>query len=392
MAVSITEYPRLSTCILLFIFLTNPVFSQRPNPWVSLPKDKWPTIALTNHVLYKNGDQYIHPSFTYAATGFLLADKNDTFAVTAKHVLWIARNKKSQSVSVNRDLRQWIMKSKGADKDSVIIDDLINEDTTEILEGSSSTILERDVLVFSVKSASSGVQPLRPTYSLAKPGETVFIIGHPYSKSRQTIIEGRVLSQLGMDILIEQFPNDDIGGLSGSPVVDAEGFLIGIFSSTTSFAGKTVSVAISTEYLQNIFEHKRGLNLPKQDYGELIYQTVLKSGTTEAIRQYETLVADPENFYLYNLRSANRNGLRETGEKLIEQNRFQEAIDMLTFNVKLNSGYFHNYNLLAKAWLLAGNRDKAVENYKISITKLKDRNANEAFKELEKLGVVLEKN
>jgi hypothetical protein len=373
----------------LFFVLPFNCFSQAPQVWMSTPKEQWPQIALANHVQFKNGDRYIDPSFDYAGTGFLIDTGKDTLAVTAKHVLWIARNRKTKAVEVNNDLNSWIMKPKGGSYDSVVIDRLINEDTTETLEGSSSTILERDWLVFSVKRASPRIVPLKPRYTAIKPGETVFIIGYSYSQTTTTIYEGKVLQMLGMDILIEQHKGHPLPGTSGSPVIDANGFLIGILSSSSTEpgSGKNVTVAISTEYLEGVLTRGKDLNTPKKDYGVLVLKTVLEKGTKKAIRQYIELTNDPKNYYIYNLWSANRNGLRETGEKLLEMKRFQNAVDILEFNVKVNPAYYRNYNLLAKALLLSGNKEKAIESYKISTTRFDDQEENEAFKELEKLGV-----
>lgn len=364
-------------------------FAQSASSWISLPRKQWPTIALTNHVYFENGDRYIHPSFDYAGTAFLIDNGDEILGVTAKHVLWIARNKKTNKVQINSDLGRWIMKPKGNSSDSVVIDKLLNEDSTEVLEGPASTILERDWLIFSIKSRSRKIHPLTPGYTPVKPGETVYIIGNPYGDSTVQVLESRILNKLGMDILIEQLPDKPIPGLSGSPVIDSNGFVIGIFSSTSTDAitGKDVYVATSTEYLRDVLARKPGVNNSKQDYGELIYEAVLKKGTRAAIKQYIKLTKDPQNYYTYNLRSANRNGLREAGEKLLDLKRYKDAVDILAFNVSVNREYFHDYNLLAKAWLLAGNREEAIKNYKISITKLDDSNENEAFKELENLGI-----
>ena len=84
-------------------FFILPLFTvaQQKESWVDLPKEQWPVIALTNHVQYKNGDRYLAPSFTYAGTGFLIDTGKDTLAATAKHVLWIAKNKKSTGTQIN---------------------------------------------------------------------------------------------------------------------------------------------------------------------------------------------------------------------------------------------------------------------------------------------------
>jgi hypothetical protein len=221
---------------LLFFILPFVCFPQAKEDWITAPKEQWPQIALTNHVQFKNGDRYIDPSFNYAGNGFLIDTGKDTLAATVKHVLWVARNKKTQTVQVNSDLDSWIMKPKGDSPDSIVIDRLINEDSTELLQGSSSTILERDWLVFTIKKARSRIQPLKPRYTTIKPGETVFIISYPYNEPVVRIHEAKVLKKLGMDILIEPDTEGPLPGqgTSGSPVVDANGFLIGIYSTSSA--------------------------------------------------------------------------------------------------------------------------------------------------------------
>lgn len=377
-----------TTQFLVPLFLAPVIsISQAKERWIDYPKDQWPIIALTNNVQFKNGDRYIDPSFTYAGTGFLIDNGKDTLAATAKHILWVAKNKKTKTVQVNKELSQWVMRPKGNNRDSAILDRLLNEDSTEILEGESSTITERDWIVFSVKTISPNIQPLKPRYTPLNPGEKVYVAGCAYADSTCMVYEAAVLRKEGMDILIERNMKDAFGGSSGAPVIDSNGYLIGIISSSTfdNKTGKGVLVAISTEYLYNLLNNKKGLNNPKIDYGKLILKTTLEKGTKQAISQFNRLASDPSNYYIYNIRSSNRNGLRETGEKLLELNRISQAIEILKFNVKLNSWYFVNYNLLAKAYQLAGNKKEAIKNYQESIKHFDSREENQAFKELERL-------
>lgn len=374
----------------LFVtFFLLPLFTvaQQKESWVNLPKEQWPLIALTNHVQYKNGDRYLDPSFAYAGTGFLINTGNDTLAATAKHVLWIAKNKKSSRTQINRELQQWLMMPKGDSTNVAVIDSLVNEDSTEILEGRGSSILERDCIFFSVRSASPKIYPLKPRYTSLKAGEKLYILSCAYDDPTCRIYEGVVLKQLGTDILIERNMQEMKPGASGSPVIDANGYLVGIISSASNDGktGKSVSIAISTEYLLNVLQKKPGVNAPKKDYGELILKTVLDKGSKAAIAQYKKLEQDPQNYYVYNLFSASRNGLRETGEKLLSMGRVQEAIDILELNVANSTAFYLNYNLLAKAYLQAGKKNEAIKNYRISTKKFDDQSENEAFAELKKL-------
>jgi hypothetical protein len=381
---------RYCTMIIIGFSAVVPLTSlaQGKEPWILKPRGEWPQIALTNHVQFKNGDRFIHPSFSYAGTGFLVNSGKDTLAATAKHVLWVARNKNSMMVEINDDLKEWTMKRKGDSDDVVIIDRLLNEDSTEVLHASGSTILERDWLVFSVKKTSPGIYPLKPRYTPIRHGEKVYVASCAYKDSTCVIYDGRVLKKIGMDILIQLTTTDlNLGGYSGSPVIDANGYLIGIISSnsTEGRTGKNVSVAVSTEYLYKVINGVKGYNEPKKDYGQLILDTVLKQGAKAAIRRYREIERNPDNYYTYNFRSADRNGLRETGEKLLEMKRINDAIEILKLNLQENTAFFGNYNLLARAYAMAGNKVEAIKYYQLSTTKYDDKNDNEAFKELEKL-------
>ena len=374
---------RKSLSLLLYLCPLT-ISAQVKEPWIDKPVSDWPQIALTNQVLYKNGDRYIDPSIKYAGTGFLIDNGRDILAATAKHILWIAKNKKVNGTEINADLNQWIMAPKGNTRDSAIIGSLLNEDTSERLEGSTSTILERDWLVFSVKKSSTRLYPLKPRYTPVKPGEKVYILSCTYQDSVCTVYNGKVYRKLGMDILIQHDMGTQKPGSSGSPVIDANGYLIGVISSGTTIDVGEVAVAISTEYLKDILDKKPGLNEPKKDYGELIFNTVIEGGTVKAIKQYRSLTKNPDNYYIYNLRSANRNGLLETGERLLDMKRYRDAVEILKFNLKANGKFYVHYNLLAKAQLLAGNKQAALESYRLSINSY-DGKENEAYTEIEKL-------
>lgn len=373
-------------CILLIIvpFLS---VAQTPEPWISLPPTQWPSIALINEVQYKNGDRYIHPSFHYAGTGFLIDTGTDTLAATAKHILWIAKNKQSSGVSVNGDLQQWMMHPKGNTQDFALMDQLLNEDPAEKLEGPGSSITERDWIVFSLKQTSPQLYPLKPRYTPLQAGEKVYIISCPYNDSTTQIHEGIVVRKYGMDVFIDRDPKANMGGSSGSPVIDAKGYLIGIVSASTTDneSGKTVVVAISTEYLAGVLNKKADLNAPKKDYGALIIQIAQEKGARAAIQQYQSLIKKPENYYQYNLWSTSRNGLREAGLKLQEMNLLSEAVRILAFNAKTNGSFYQNHNLLAKAQLQLGKKKAAIKNYRISTQRYPDQKENEAFEALKKL-------
>lgn len=368
------------------LLLCLPVISaaQQKSPWANLSKEDWPIIALTNHVQYENGDTYVHSSFPYAGTGFLIEYKGQTFAATAKHILMVAPNKKSGGVEINAALKSWVLNTKPFSQDSVVVDQLINEDKTEILMGAKSSIMERDWLVFSTKYASENIQALKPRFTEVKKGEKVYLLECAYEDENCTISEGKVFRKEGMDILIERIGSKNKGGGSGSPVIDKDGLLIGIESSSSTASGtmKNVLVAVSTAYLKNVFDQKADLNLPKIDYGAVLFETAKESGNKAAIAQYKNLTKDKANYYTYNLRDANRNGLRETGEKLMSLGRTKDAIALLKLNVKNQPGFFRNYNLLAEAYFELGKTNKATKYYEKSTKLYANEKENPAFEKI----------
>src|SRR5688500_10291175 len=165
-------------CLILFNGYN--AYSQQKEAWITQPKEKWKPIALINEVWYQNGERYVHPSFEYAATGFLIDTGTDTLAVTAKHVLWIAKTKAMDRVDMGNSLQKWLMHPKNNLADSVVIDRLLNADTSEVLQGPASTITQRDWLIFSTRHHSPAIQPLKPRYSRVNPGEKVYIFACPY--------------------------------------------------------------------------------------------------------------------------------------------------------------------------------------------------------------------
>lgn len=375
-------YSSLQLLLQLIVFAS----SAQENGWIEKPKGEWPLISLTNHVWYKNGDRFVDPSFDYAGTGFTVRNKGKVYAITAKHVLWIARNKNAQQVKVNNDLERWVMRARGSPTDSVVIDQLVNGDSTEVLEGRESTILERDLIVFTVKSITRNIQTLRLGNTAVRKGQRVFIIGNPYGSTAPVIIDSRIVDKFGTDMLIEQPANSEIAGLSGSPVLDDKGFVIAVFSSvsTAPVTGEPVIVATSMEYFDAVVSKKHGINKPKIDVGTLLLQVTHEKGAAAAIDQHRRLARKKRNYYRYNLRSASKNGILETGEALLKQGKMVDAIQILEYNIEINGAFYYNHIVLGKAYLQAGQKEKARLCFQNAIDRFAEKE-NEAYQLIEKI-------
>lgn len=372
---------------LIFILSLSTLFAQIKAPWIELPQSQWPTITLINKVLYKNGDTYVHPSFSYAGTGFLIDTGKDTLAATVKHALWVAPNKQSNTVEINDALERWVMKPKYSMTDSVIVDRLLNEDSTEVLNGASASILERDWLVFSIKHTSQNIQPLKVRFELPQPGERVFMLSCAYQDSLCTVSEGRISRTLGNDLIIERDMSGNLGGASGSPIIDINGNVVGIFSAAWNDPrlGKNVGIGVSTDYLEDVLSGKKPLNTAKKSYGDLMEKVINEQNVEAAIQTYKTLTSNPENYFIYNLRSSHGNDLLKLGQRLLEKQKIDDAIAILILNTVEHPTFFNNFNVLAKAYLQKGDTSAAIKAYESSLKAMTDPDTNPAAKELEKL-------
>lgn len=193
--------------------------------WIKRPQIEWPQITMINHINYVDRDH------SHAGCGFLLDIGTDTIAVTAKHILTYFNSNNMRNVSFNNSLRYWEMYPKNNRNDKVYIDEIINENPYESLQGIP---VNKDWLLLSVKLKSLNIQPLQFRKTSLSSGEKIYIIGWRYCDNNctQRIYEGNFVKTFGGSIIISTklLKSNTIPGLSGSPVIDSGGYLIGIMS------------------------------------------------------------------------------------------------------------------------------------------------------------------
>jgi len=193
--------------------------------WMSQPQDEWPQITMINQITYT--DKH-HP---IAGCGFLLDTGDDTLAATAKHILIYFKSENMNSVSFGNTLELWKMFPKDNPDDTVILGKLINENTAEPLKNIPP---DRDWILFTVEYRSPDIQPLKFRTTPIHEGETVYIVGWRYSDKDcpQVIYEGNFVRDEQGSLLIttKDLADNTMPGLSGSPVIDSRGYLIGLMS------------------------------------------------------------------------------------------------------------------------------------------------------------------
>jgi hypothetical protein len=221
---------------------------QQDQRWIDRPQNEWPQITMINQI------DYVGKKFPIAGCSFLLDTGKDTLVATAKHILTYFKSDTMKSVFFANSLKEWRMFPKNNPADVVVVDSLLNADSTEALGRIPS---HRDWLLFSIKQKSKNIKPLKFRTDPLRPGEPVFIVGWRYSDTSctQRIYEGNYVQLLEGSVIISTklLADNRMPGLSGSPVIDSNGCVIGIMSQKY---GKLERLG-SVDYPRRIVESRR---------------------------------------------------------------------------------------------------------------------------------------
>ncbi|WP_324672271.1 trypsin-like serine protease [Hymenobacter sp. GOD-10R] len=211
----------------LFVLLlfTTACFGQE-----QVSKKTFPEIALTNQIAFAD-PQYDQPRFS---CGFLLKHQNDTFAVTAKHLLKVIKPKGMKAVSFGNSVKSWSLFPLPDKARSVVTNRLLNENKAESLEAKAT--YDQDWLVFSLQSNHSGIKPLEARTTPLQPGEKLYVVGwtRHMDSGPQRVYEFEYYKTIDNRILVKDVVvPEQFGGLSGAPLVDEQGQVVGIVSNGT---------------------------------------------------------------------------------------------------------------------------------------------------------------
>jgi V8-like Glu-specific endopeptidase len=190
-------------------------------------------IGLINNVSFNNS------SFNNSNSGnsFLVQYKNKTYAITAKHILNLAKTNKMKFVDFEGELKQWKLHPKNDSSKYIILDKLLNTNKTDSLTWSymdNNWDSYNDWLVFSIKENKTKHKPLKFRTDLLKKEENLYVIGWSYKDSvgTQRVYEYKFDKVEGNYYNLKQIKGPkSLGGLSGSPVVDKKGKVIGLVTS-----------------------------------------------------------------------------------------------------------------------------------------------------------------
>jgi cytochrome c-type biogenesis protein CcmH/NrfG len=115
--------------------------------------------------------------------------------------------------------------------------------------------------------------------------------------------------------------------------------------------------------------------------GEEMARGIKERGVAAAIDRYKQLFGSHSKDYYFD-----ENELNELGYSLLRQNKISDAIEIFKLNCSSYSDGYNTYDSLGEAYMLDGNNDLAIQNYKRSL-QLNPRNTN-AVEKLKTLGAI----
>jgi len=193
-------------------------------------KESFAAIALTNRI------DFVDPKFDQPrfSCGFLIKYKADTFAVTARHLLKIIKPDEMKTLVFENYIKNWILYPLDKKEQLVVTDKLLNENNSASLNDPST--YHEDWLLFSIRTNHSNVTPLELRTTPLTPGEKLYVIGwtRKMEKGSQRVYEFEYYKSIGNRLLLKNLiVPEQFGGLSGAPVIDKQGFVVGIVSGGT---------------------------------------------------------------------------------------------------------------------------------------------------------------
>lgn len=187
-------------------------------------------IALVNKIEFNDAEL----NQSRFGCGFLLEYKNETFAVTAKHLLQVIKPKKMKVLSFDNYIKSWSLYVLDKENKLLTTETLLNTNNSESLEEKSSYV--NDWLVFSVKNNNSNTKILKIRKTPLSAGEKLYAVGwtRTMENGSQRVYEFEYYKTINNRMLLKDVAvPDKFGGLSGAPVVDENGELVGIVSGGT---------------------------------------------------------------------------------------------------------------------------------------------------------------
>lgn len=228
--------------------------------WIDRPVSEWPDFALSNDIAFTD------TAYSYLANAFAVDTGADTVGATCKHIFMVFQNQRGISaIDPGDDFVGWSLRSSRDTTRMLATRRLVNVDPDEPV-GDFASIKDRDWLVFELDGWSDGVYPLKVRYAPLEAGDTVYAVGRSLAARHDpdpVPSPLRVYRAAGTYYYVQPLdPSVDPEHTSGSPVIDENGYLVGLVSGAVGRLGVVAGVA----YLRTVFDrHDIAYVLPTPD-------------------------------------------------------------------------------------------------------------------------------
>jgi hypothetical protein len=216
--------------------------------WIENPVSQWPDFALTNEI------SFVDTTFSDIVNSFLVNTGFDTIGVSCKHLFMVFENQVGlDKIELGTKFNYWNFYPKNNRKKIVTVAKLINENPNEQI-GQFNTFRVRDWIIFEIEKKTSDLYPLKIRYSPVKPNEIVYAVGwgnKQKDNSKPELIKLQCFKNMGDYYYMRTLKTDaQPQGRSGSPVIDKNGYLVGIVSGAEGNLG----IIGSVNYLKKMFD------------------------------------------------------------------------------------------------------------------------------------------
>ncbi len=229
---------RLLTAVLLAI-----------GPWMAnAAAAKSELISGVNDVQFASASEQL-----FLGSGFVIEHEGRYFGVTAKHVLLMRNGGPPATTDVAAALGHWNLRNPRS-RETLAFGPLLNGDAAEAV---TPEVLKLDTLLFAVKNPGP-FKALHLASSEPQAGDTLQAIGCSYATEAscaQDRYSGKLIGRQGANLLIDlgEPSLEQMFGLSGAPVLNSAGEVVGIVSNVLPDAGGTPRFApVDITYLRSL--------------------------------------------------------------------------------------------------------------------------------------------
>ncbi len=219
------NYLSLIIVLLFFSSCSNKETPVVKEPWIEKSVSEWPELVMTNSV------EFADTTYRNIANAFLINTGSDTLAVTCKHIFMVFRKETNNRIDLYDNFQSWKIYPKGKVEKSLRLGSLINKNKNEET-GEFNMLKIRDWIIFRLDEKSD-FTPLKIRTRPVSEGEIVYALGWAYKQNTEdpSLVKMQVYKNLGVYFYVNTLTqNVDPAGRSGSPVIDKNGYLVGIIS------------------------------------------------------------------------------------------------------------------------------------------------------------------